>query len=53
MSQLRVLLAEDHTLVRSGIRALLEEIDGVGVVAEVGDGRDAIEYVDEDRKSVV
>lgn len=53
MSQLRVLLAEDHTLVRSGIRALLEEIEGVGVVAEVGDGRDAMEYVNDHAVDVV
>jgi len=39
---LRVLLAEDHTLVRAGIRALLESLDGVEVVAEAADGREAL-----------
>jgi DNA-binding NarL/FixJ family response regulator len=40
MSPLRILLAEDHTLVRAGIRALLEGLDGVEVVAEASDGRE-------------
>ena len=39
----RVLLADDHTLVRAGIRALLNELPGVQVVAEAGDGREAVE----------
>jgi DNA-binding NarL/FixJ family response regulator len=38
----RILLAEDHTLVRAGIRALLESLDGVEVVAEAADGREAL-----------
>ena len=42
MSLLRVLLAEDHTLVRAGIRALLESLEGVEVVAEAADGREAL-----------
>ncbi len=42
MSPLRVLLAEDHTLVRAGIRALLESLEGVEVVAEAADGREAL-----------
>jgi DNA-binding NarL/FixJ family response regulator len=33
----RVVLAEDHALVRAGLRALLERIDGVVVVGEAGD----------------
>ncbi len=39
----RVLLADDHTLVRAGIRALLTELPGVRVVAEAADGREAVE----------
>ncbi len=34
----RAVLAEDHALVRAGIRALLERIEGVQVVGEAGDG---------------
>ena len=40
---MKVILADDHHLVRSGIRALLESITGVFVVAEAGDGREALE----------
>lgn len=40
-----VLLADDHALVRAGIRALLESLPGIAVVAETGDGLEAIELV--------
>ncbi len=39
---MRVLLADDHQLVRAGLRALLDAMDGVEVVAEVGDGEEAV-----------
>lgn len=39
----RVLLAEDHALVRSGIRSLLEASKEVDVVGEAGNGREAVE----------
>src|SRR5712672_64827 len=42
---LRVVLADDHALVRAGIRALLERIKGVEVVAEAGDGREALDLI--------
>jgi DNA-binding NarL/FixJ family response regulator len=40
-----VLLVEDHTLVRSGIRSLLETEKEIEVVGEAGDGREAVELV--------
>ena len=40
-----VVLADDHTLVRAGIRALLEKLPWVEVVGEAGDGREALELV--------
>lgn len=40
---LRVLLADDHTLVRAGVRKILDGQGGVRVVAEVSNGRDALE----------
>lgn len=43
MSSVRILLADDHTLVRAGIRALLQEIDGATIVAEAENGRDAVQ----------
>ena len=38
---MRVLIADDHGIVRSGLRKLLESEDGIEVVAEAGDGREA------------
>jgi DNA-binding NarL/FixJ family response regulator len=42
---IRVLLADDHTLVRAGIRALLEQIPGVAVTGEANDGREALDLM--------
>ncbi len=41
-SGIRILLAEDHTLVRAGIRSLLDSIGGMEVVAEASDGQEAV-----------
>lgn len=38
MPRLRVLLTDDHTLVRAGLRALLQNLPGVEVVGEANDG---------------
>jgi DNA-binding NarL/FixJ family response regulator len=45
MNLTRVLLADDHALVRAGIRALVEKIPSVQVVGEAGTGREALELV--------
>jgi DNA-binding NarL/FixJ family response regulator len=42
---IRIVLADDHPIVRAGIRAELERIPGVQIVAEANDGREAIELV--------
>jgi len=52
MSSLRLLLADDHALVRAGMRALLNELPGVEVVAETGDGREALRLVREKRPDI-
>ncbi len=49
---MKVLLADDHHLVRAGIRALLERMDGVEIVAEAGDGRQALELIDRTRPDI-
>jgi DNA-binding NarL/FixJ family response regulator len=49
---MRVLLADDHTLVRAGVRALLETIPGVEIVGEVGDGQQALALILETRPDV-
>lgn len=45
MSVIRVVLADDHALVRAGIRALLEKLPDVEVVGEADNGREALELV--------
>jgi DNA-binding NarL/FixJ family response regulator len=50
---IRVVLADDHALVRSGMRALLEQLDGVVVVGEAADGREAVAQVARLRPHVV
>ena len=42
MGKLRILIGDDHTLVRQGLRKILEEQPGWEVVAETGDGRQAV-----------
>jgi DNA-binding NarL/FixJ family response regulator len=53
MPQYRVLIADDHLVVRAGIRALIESIDGVTVVGEANDGREAVELVATLRPEIV
>jgi DNA-binding NarL/FixJ family response regulator len=43
MSALRILVADDHTLMRQGLRKILEGQTGWQVIAEAGDGRDAVQ----------
>ena len=42
---IRVIVADDHHLVRQGIRALLEKADDIEVVGEAADGQEAVELV--------
>jgi DNA-binding NarL/FixJ family response regulator len=45
MTAIQVLLADDHWLVRAGLRSLLTEFGGIEIVDEASDGREAIELV--------
>jgi RNA polymerase sigma factor (sigma-70 family) len=45
--RIRAVIADDHAVVRQGIRAVLEEIPGLEIVAEAGDGDEALELVKE------
>src|ERR1700694_3204080 len=53
MKSIRVLLADDHALVRAGIRSLLEKMPNIEVVAEAGTGREALEMIKQHRPTVV
>lgn len=46
MPQIKVLLADDHTIVRKGLRSLLDEESGIEVVGEAEDGRETLEKVE-------
>ena len=53
MPRIRVLIADDHSLVRAGIRALLEKQSDMEVVAEAGDGDEAIALYEQHRPDVL
>lgn len=50
---IRVLIADDHALVRDGVRALLSTADDIDVVAEAGDGQEAVDRARETSPDVI
>lgn len=52
MQHIRVLLADDHTVVRAGIRGFLESADGIEVIAEAGDGEEAQRLIEKHQPHV-
>jgi len=53
MRSIRTLIADDHALVRAGIRALVEKIKGVSVVGEAGKGSEALKLVNKLKPDLV
>jgi DNA-binding NarL/FixJ family response regulator len=53
MKLIRILLADDHNLVRAGIRSLLQNMEGIKVIAEAGDGHEALRLIRIYRPDVV
>jgi two-component system response regulator NreC len=53
MVSVRILLADDHTILRKGLRLLLERESDFGVIAEASNGREAIDAVSRDVPDVV
>jgi len=49
---IRVLLADDHTIFREGLRSLLERMPEVTVACEAGDGREALELIEKERPDI-
>ena len=49
----RVLLADDHNMIRQGLRALIEKEEGMSVIAEAEDGRKAVALAAELKPKVV
>ena len=50
---IRIVLADDHPIVRAGVRETLKQIPGVEIVGEASDGREAIELVKSAHPDVV
>jgi len=53
MKSIRILLADDHTVIRKGLRLLLESQPGFQVVAEASDGVETVELADSQQPNVV
>ena len=53
MGKIRVLLVDDHTVVRQGLRRILETDDEIEIVGETGDGRSAAEMAQKMNPNVV
>lgn len=53
MTPIRVVIADDHALLRQGVRALLSSLDGIEVVGEAADGQGAVEVTLSVRPDVV
>ncbi|MGB5845430.1 MAG: response regulator transcription factor, partial [Anaerolineales bacterium] len=49
---IRVMLADDHAVVRAGIRQFLEQANDIEVVAEADDGQEAMELIEEHQPDV-
>jgi DNA-binding NarL/FixJ family response regulator len=53
VSDIRVLIVDDHAILRDGIRSLLERQDGITVIAEASNGREALARVEEFTPDIV
>ncbi len=53
MQPIRVVLADDHTLVRAGLKSLIDIMTGVEVVAEASNGREAMDLAAQFRPEIV
>jgi DNA-binding NarL/FixJ family response regulator len=47
MKNIKVVIADDHTILRQGIKSLLDSQEGIEVVGEAKDGREAIRIIEE------
>jgi two-component system, NarL family, response regulator NreC len=53
MAKIRIVLADDHKIIRDGLRALIEKEKGMEVVDEASDGREAVKLAWETRPEIV
>jgi len=45
-ANIRVLIVDDHAIVRKGVRALFDEVEGIEIIGEAGDGLEAVAQVE-------
>ena len=53
MSQIRVMITDDHLIVREGLRLILETTDGIEIVGEASDGAECLRLVPELKPDVI
>ncbi|MDI6892152.1 MAG: response regulator transcription factor [Actinomycetota bacterium] len=53
VKKIRVLIADDHPLVRQGLRAVFDLVKGIEIVGEAGDGKEAVEKIKQVKPDVV
>ncbi|MDD4802553.1 MAG: response regulator transcription factor [Syntrophomonas sp.] len=53
MDMIRILIADDHTMVREGLRKLLQTDESIEIIAEVGDGQGAINVARKEKPDVI
>lgn len=53
IKKIRIIIADDHTLLRAGIRTLFTNMEGVSVVGEAGDGQEALRLAQQERPDIV
>ena len=53
MEKIQVVLADDHVLVRNGIKALLEDQDDIVVIDEASNGKEALEVVAKNKPNIL
>jgi DNA-binding NarL/FixJ family response regulator len=53
MNEYTIILADDHAMMREGIRQLIDGVDGIRVIAETGDGLDLLKLIKKKRPDMV
>ncbi|MHB9141162.1 MAG: response regulator [Paludibacter sp.] len=53
MTEIRIILADDHNIVRAGVRALLDKIPGMKVIAEACNGREVLDLVKKHKPDII
>jgi YesN/AraC family two-component response regulator len=53
LNKIKVFLADDHNLIRAGIKSLISEFSGIEVIGEAEDGREAIDKIIELKPDIV